>query len=58
LLLDDPAAELDQPHLTQLIEEVSLQPNQLVRDDASAGLFGLWHAAWTGSTIPDSKSKS
>jgi DNA replication and repair protein RecF len=30
LLLDDPAAELDQPHLTQLIEEVSLQPNQLV----------------------------
>lgn len=30
LLLDDPAAELDREHLRQLIDEVSLQPNQLV----------------------------
>jgi len=30
LLLDDPAAELDNVHLTQLIEEVSGQANQLV----------------------------
>jgi recombinational DNA repair ATPase RecF len=30
LLLDDPAAELDNAHLMQLINEVSLQTNQLV----------------------------
>jgi len=30
LLLDDPAAELDNAHLMQLIDEVSIQANQLV----------------------------